>query len=103
MDCGVEEWTIEALCQIALEQEHKADRGETFRSVGVWEAPVWPFISIRQMLIPILHELLGLGKDLMSSFWAYVEEGAEPLEPDEIEACNMKLLTEIEFEMPSWK
>jgi hypothetical protein len=31
-DCGVEEWTIEALCQIALEQEHKAGRGENFRS-----------------------------------------------------------------------
>jgi hypothetical protein len=97
-DCGVEEWTIEALCQIALEQEQKAGRGETFRSVGVREAPVWPFISIRRMLMPILHELLGLGNDLMSSFWAYVEEGAEPLEPDEIEARNMTLLAEIEFE-----
>ncbi len=66
-DCGVEEWTIEALCQIALEQEQQAGRGETFRSVGVREAPVWPFISIRRMLMPILHELLGLGNDLMSN------------------------------------
>jgi hypothetical protein len=55
-DCGVEEWMIEALCQIALDQEQKADRGEAFRSVGVREAPVWPFISIRQMLMSILHE-----------------------------------------------
>ncbi len=97
-DCGVEEWTIEALCQIALEQEQQAGRGETFRSVGVREAPVWPFISIRRMLMPILHELLGLGNDLMSNFWSYVEEGAEPLEPDEVEARNMTLLAEIEYE-----
>jgi hypothetical protein len=97
-DCGVEEWTIEALCQIALEQEQKAGRGETFRSAGVREAPAWPFISIRRMLIPILHELLGLGNDLMSNFWGYVEEGAERLEPDEIKARNMTLLAEIDYE-----
>jgi hypothetical protein len=97
-DCGVEEWTIEALCQIALEQEQKAGWGETFWSVGVREAPVWPFISIRRMLIPILHELLGLGNNLMSNFWGYVEEGAEPLEPDEIEARNMTILAEIKYE-----
>jgi hypothetical protein len=39
-DCRVEEWTIKALCQIALEQEQKAGRGEPYwRSVGVGEAP----------------------------------------------------------------
>jgi hypothetical protein len=46
-DFGVEEWTIVALCQIALDQEQKAGSGETFRSIGVREAPVWSFISIR--------------------------------------------------------
>jgi hypothetical protein len=97
-DCGVEEWTIKAVCHIALEQEQKAGKGETFRSVGVREAPVWPFISIRRMLIPILHELLGLGNDLMSKFWGYVEEGAEPLELHEIKAQNMTLIVEIEYE-----
>jgi hypothetical protein len=96
-DYGVEEWTIEGLCQIALEQEQKAGRGEAFLSVCVREAPVWPFISIRRMLIPILHELLGLGNDLMSNLWGYVEEGAEPLEPDEVQARNMTLLAEIKY------
>jgi hypothetical protein len=67
-DCGVAEWTIEALCLIALDQEQKAGRGKTFRSVGIREAPVWPFISIRRMMMAILHKLLGLGNKLMSSF-----------------------------------
>jgi hypothetical protein len=65
-DCGVEECTTEAHCQIALELEQKAGRGDTFRSVGISEAPVWLFISIRRMLMPILHELLSLGNDLTS-------------------------------------
>jgi hypothetical protein len=68
-DCGVEEWTIESLSQIALEQEQKAGRGKPFRSVDVREAPVWPFISIRRMLMLILHKWLGLGNDLMLNFW----------------------------------
>jgi hypothetical protein len=34
----------------------------------------------------------------MSNFWKCVEEGAEPLEPDEIEARNMSLLAEIQLE-----
>ncbi len=34
----------------------------------------------------------------MSNFWKYVEEGAEPLESDEIEARNMSLLAEIQLE-----
>jgi hypothetical protein len=46
----------------------------------------------------ILHEFLSLGTDLMSNFWGYVEEAAEPLKPDEIEAQNMTLLAEIEYE-----
>jgi hypothetical protein len=29
--------------------------------------------------------------------WGYAEEGAEPLELDEVEAQNMTLLAEIEF------
>jgi hypothetical protein len=71
---------IEALRKIALDQEHKADRGNTFMSVGIREAPVW--------LKPILHELLGPGNDLMSNFGGHVEEGVEPLKTDEIEAQN---------------
>jgi hypothetical protein len=31
----------------------------------------------------------------MSNVWKHVEEGAEPLEPDEIEARNASLLAEI--------
>jgi hypothetical protein len=50
------------------------------------------------MLIPILHKLLGPGDDLMLNFWGCVEEGAKPLEPDEIKAQNMTLPSEIEYE-----
>ena len=34
----------------------------------------------------------------MSNFWKQVEEGAEPLEPDKVEARNASLLAEIQLE-----
>jgi hypothetical protein len=93
----VEERTIESLCLIALEQEQKAGKGEPFWSVKVRKAPVYPFISIKQVLILMLHKSLGLGNGLMSIFWGYMEEGAKPLEQDEIEAGNMTPLAEIGY------
>jgi hypothetical protein len=80
-----------------VEQEQAVGQGKPLPSVGVSENPVWDFIAVKRYLFPaILHELLGLGNDLMSNFWKHVEEGAdEPLEPDEIEARNMSLLAEI--------
>jgi hypothetical protein len=97
-DVGAAPWTVDALICRVVEQEQAAGLGKPLPSVGVRENPVWTFISVRRYLFPILHELLGLGNDLMSNFWKYVEEGAEPLEPDEIEARNMSLLAEIQLE-----
>jgi len=97
-DVGAAPWTIDALMCRVVEQEQAVGLGKPLSSVGVRENPVWDFIAIERYLFPILHELLGLGNDLMSNFWKYVEEGAEPLEPDEIEARNMSLLAEIQLE-----
>jgi hypothetical protein len=97
-DVGAAPWTVDALMCRVVAQEQAAGQGESLPSVGVRENPVWDFVSIKRYLFPILHELLGLGNDLMSNFWKYIEEGAEPLEPDEIEARNMSLLAEIQWE-----
>jgi hypothetical protein len=78
-----------------LEPEQAVGQGKPLPSVGVRENPAWNFVAVKRCLFPMLHELLGLGNDLMSNFWKHVEEGAEPLEPDDIEARNMLLLAEI--------
>ncbi len=97
-DVGAAPWTVDAsICRV-VEQEQAAGLGKPLPSVGVRENPVWDFVAVKRCLFPTLHELLGLGNDLMSNFWKYVEEGAEPLEPDKIEARNMSLLAEIQLE-----
>ncbi len=50
------------------------------------------------VLIPILHELLGLGNDLVFSTKGFMEEAVEPLTPEEKQARTMALLAEVAFE-----
>jgi hypothetical protein len=87
---------IDALKCGLLEQEQAVGQGKPLPSVGVREKPVWDFLAAKRHSFPTQHELLGLGNDLMSNFWKHVEERAEPLEPDKIEARNMSLLAEIQ-------
>jgi hypothetical protein len=95
---GAAPWTIDALKCRVLEQEQVVGQGKPLPSVGVRKKPVWDFVAVKRHLFPMLHELLGTGNDLMSNFSKHVEEGAEPLEPDEIEARNVLLLAEIQLE-----
>ncbi len=46
----------------------------------------------------VLHELLRLGNDLVSSAKGYIEEVVEPLMQDEKQARTMALLAELAFE-----
>jgi hypothetical protein len=50
------------------------------------------------VLIPILHELLGLGNDLVSSTKGFMEEAMEPQTPEEKQARTMALLAKLAFE-----
>jgi hypothetical protein len=81
-----------------VEQEQAVGQGMPLLSVGVRENLVWDFVAVKRCLFPMLHELLGLGNDLISNFWKCVEEGAKLLEPDKIEARNVLLLAEIQLE-----
>jgi hypothetical protein len=108
MHCGAEEWSIEKLLapflasQIARQAaggtlEASPDDGEELP--GQKEAPLWTFIPIKNVLVPLLHILLGLGNDLLDNFWSsWFDERVEVLKPDESEARHMALLAEIAVE-----
>ena len=51
-----------------------------------------PFIPTDRVVLPILHETLGLGNDLITSFWLFVEERVEVLLPEERIACNRAIM-----------
>jgi hypothetical protein len=65
---------------------------------GQKESPIWDFILIQNVIVPLLHILLSLSNDVLSHFWDSFEERVEPLTPEEIQARNMALLAEIAVE-----
>jgi hypothetical protein len=64
-------------------------------SVGIREPPLWSFIPVHRVLIPMLYLLLGLGNNILDNFWEWVDERVEKLTPEEIEARNMSMLAKI--------
>jgi hypothetical protein len=97
-NCEGEKWTIKKLHDVVTYQNQHDNNpnGRTpYTSVGVREFPLWSFIAVERVLIPVLHELLGLGNDLLTHWWTWVEVRYEPMDADEIVARNMALLAEI--------
>jgi len=65
---------------------------------GQKEAPLWSFIPINRMLVPILHILLGLGNDLLDNFFHWIDYRIEQSTLAEIEARNMSLIASLSVE-----
>jgi hypothetical protein len=96
IDCGADAWTIEKLASgFLLGTQPDADARIPG---GQKESPIWDFIPIECIIVPLLHILLGLSNDALSHFWDWLEERVEPLTADEIQARNMTLLAEIAIE-----
>jgi hypothetical protein len=47
------------------------------------------------VIVPILHLLLGLGNNILDSFWEWVDVRAEKLTLEEVEARQMTMLAEL--------
>ena len=60
---------------------------------------IWTFIPIENVIVPMLHILLGLGNDVIDNFWSeWFDERVEQLTREEIESRHMVLLAEISVE-----
>jgi hypothetical protein len=71
-------------------------KGDEERDPSVPESPIWDsMIPIECVILPLLHILLGLSNDALTHFWHSLEERVQPLNPEEMYARNMALLTEI--------
>jgi hypothetical protein len=94
--CGAEEWTIEKLASSFL-LGAQPDANARFPE-GQKESPIWDFLPIQNVTVPLLHIILGLSNDALSHFGDWFEEPVVPLTPKEIQARNMALLAEIAVE-----
>jgi hypothetical protein len=103
---GADKWTIEKLASSFL-LGAQPDANTSFPE-GQKELPIWDFILIQNMIVPLLHILFGLSNDALSHFLDWFKERVEPLTTEEIQARNMALLAEIaveekEEEFKGWK
>ena len=108
---GVDEWTMRKLLEPFLnaqinQQSSSQEQLPTTVAPNAstnsrWqkEAPIWTCIPIENVIVPMLHILLGLGNDVIDNFWSeWFDEQVEQLTPEEIESRHMVLLAEISVE-----
>jgi hypothetical protein len=65
--CGADEWIIEKLASSFL-LGAQLDANARFPK-GQKESPIWDFIPVQNVIVPLLHILLGLSNDALSHFW----------------------------------
>jgi hypothetical protein len=98
-NCDAGLWDIKKLSSVVLENIQRESNTTTApESSGVKEQPLVNFIPMHNVVIPLLHELLGLGNDVMNMFRDWIDERMEPLTIEEMEARNMAIMAEISFE-----
>ena len=95
INCNAPPWTIEGLTRNYLGATQPDSVDDNFVLQGQKSIPIWSFIPIRNVLIPVLHIVLGLGNDLVSNFFEWVDERIEIMTEEECNARYMCLLAEI--------
>ena len=92
INCEADFWTIMKLSEQSLLMQQGDDEA---KGQGLNEPPLWDFIPVTNILVPILHILLGLGNDTLSKFWDWVDERVEKKSNELIQARNFHILADI--------
>ena len=66
---------------------------EKFKSAGVKEPCIWPFMSVTRHVLHVLHVLLGLGNKVMNQFWTFTQERIEKLHEDVVQVQNVTIVS----------
>ena len=95
INCEADFWSIQSLTQEAL----MIQQGNSNKvGMGIKEPPIWDFIPVHKILVPILHILLGLGNDVLAKFLQWVDEQVEFKSEELIAAQHSLMLAEISTE-----
>jgi len=79
-DAG-DHWTMEQLIDVANKVESSKNKKP---QEGVKTKPWWPFIPLKHFMVPLLHVLIGIGNDLLTSFRDWVNDEVECLHQQEV-------------------
>ena len=52
-------------------------------TMGIKDAPWWPFINLEVFVVPLLHTLIGIGNDLLDQFRGCVNKDLEDWDQQE--------------------
>ena len=77
IQCGGNKWTIKKLLEPFLNaqidrQSSSQEQSSSASTNSRWqkEPPLWTFIPIENVIVPMLHIFLGLGNDVIDNFWS---------------------------------
>jgi hypothetical protein len=89
-------WTIQDLFNVnAAAQLNYHDNNGDGTMTGVKEYPFWDFIPINRYLFPLLHDLLGLGNNIVDFIWNYIDERWETQSAEVKDSYDLCLVAEI--------
>jgi hypothetical protein len=71
-------WLLDELFSINAHAQLRESNNEDGDMQGVKENPFWSFIPIGRYLFPLLHDLLGLGNNVIEYVWETLLERWEP-------------------------
>ena len=102
IDCAGIEWTIGELLRPFVDGSSSNNRialDAMINQRGQKEQPLWSFIPIKNIIIPILHLLLGLGNDVLDFFLSkWFDERIDKLTDDEKVARQMTVVADIDVD-----
>jgi hypothetical protein len=84
-------WTLNDMFAMNAEAQQRQSNNEDGDMQALKENPFWTFIPIGRYLFPVLHDLLGLGNNVMDYMWEHLLERWEP-QSEELKAVFDKCL-----------
>ena len=78
-------WSYNEMKSFAAEFRDNTDRKKKPVN-GIKNSPWWTMIPLQNIIVPLLHYLIGIGDNILTKFRDIISEHIEYLSPDEVKA-----------------
>ena len=98
----IEKWTVHNILTEHMQNQENLEMPENERtkqsSSTISSEPLWHFIPVQNVVIPLLHITLGLANNVLDSFLEWIDEMVEPMTKEEQQARTLAILAEIDLD-----